>query len=86
MLKESALAPLHTYELYIEKLARLYPEAWHLVYTAAEMARGDISARIKIRMTMDIEAVRPTPTTYDVAKPGESIYKLLSQEMASNLR
>ena len=45
MLQECALAPIDGYELFIEKMVRLYPDAWHLVYAVDEMARSELLLR-----------------------------------------
>ena len=71
MLQECALAPLHAYELYVEKLTRLYPDAWHLVYAADEMARGELLSRLKLKVAMDQQEGKPVPLNFDEKKPWE---------------
>ena len=67
LLEECTLAPLHAYELYVEKMARLYPDAWHLVYAADEMARGGPTPRFS--------------QGYDDKKPWESVFRLVPGEL-----
>ena len=40
MLDCVSLANIHAYEVHMEKLTRLYPTTWHLVYSADDLARS----------------------------------------------
>ena len=81
MLQECALAPLHAYELYVEKLTRLYPDAWHLVYSADEMARSELLSRLRIKINLDQKEGRPIPPLFDERKPWETVFKMIPGEL-----
>eukprot|EP00913_Durusdinium_trenchii_P011626 g10919.t1 len=81
MLQECTLAPLHAYELYVEKLTRLYPDAWHLVYSADEMARSELLSRLRIKINLDQKEGRPIPSLFDEKKPWETVFKMIPGEL-----
>ena len=82
MLQESSLAPLHAYELFVEKLTRLYPDAWHLqVYSADEMARSELLMRLKLKIVLDAKEGKAPPTGFDEKKPWETVFKQVTGEM-----
>ena len=56
------MAPLHGYELFVEKMVRLYPDAWHLVYAADEMARSELLSRLRLKINMGTKEGRAPPT------------------------
>ena len=81
MLEECTLAPLHAYELFVEKLTRAYPEAWHLVYAADEMARGELLSRLKLKINMDMKGGKTAPFAFEEKKPWEAIFKMVPGEL-----
>ena len=81
MLEACSLPPLHAYELYVEKLTRLYPDAWHLVYAADEMARSELLSRLKLRIAMDKMEGKKVPLGYDEKKPWETPFRMIPSEL-----
>eukprot|EP00971_Amphidinium_carterae_P043002 845587-Amphidinium_carterae.1 len=47
MLKIASLAALTAYERFMEKLTRMWPTAWHLVYSADDKCRAEHLERIR---------------------------------------
>ena len=80
MLDAVGLSNLHAYEMLVERLTRLYPSAWHLVYSADELARSSHSNRIRSRVMMEERAGRPPPPTWDPLRPWDFVYGMLVQD------
>ena len=81
MLLECSLAPLHGYELFVEKMVRLYPDAWHLVYAADEMARSELLSRLRLKINMCTKEGRAPPPHFDESKPWEGVFKMIPNEL-----
>ena len=77
MLECVSLANIHLYEMHIEKLTRLYASAWHLVYSADDLARSAHANRTRSRILMDIKSGKKAPDGWDPMKPWDTVYKLL---------
>ena len=77
MLDCVSLSALHNYEMLIERLSRTYPTAWHLIYTADDMARASHSNRLKAKVTMDISNGKPPPGSWDPSRPWDYIFQAL---------
>ena len=69
MLDPAGLATLHSYEMTMEKLARLYPTCRHLIYSADEVARSSHLNRIRSRVLMDQKMGKAAPDGFDAARP-----------------
>ncbi|CAE7562467.1 unnamed protein product [Symbiodinium natans] len=69
MLDLLPLATLQLYERHVEKLVKLYTEAWHLIALADEKARGEKLSRIRLKLSADAAAGRPTPPQWDPDRP-----------------
>ena len=58
-----------------ERLSRIYPSAWHLIYAADEVARSSHSNRIGTRAMMSIKAGRSPPEgLFDQNRPWDFVY------------
>ena len=77
MLECVSLANIHLYDMHIGKLTRLYASAWHLVYSADDLARSAHSNLTRSRILMDIKKGKMAPDGWDPAKPPDTVYKLL---------
>eukprot|EP00971_Amphidinium_carterae_P273050 5419446-Amphidinium_carterae.2 len=53
MLKIASLAALTAYECFMEKLTRMWPTAWHLVYSADDKCRAEHLERIRRSVVLD---------------------------------
>ena len=60
MMDAVGLASLHGYEMQVERLSRLYPSAWHLIYSADEVARSAHANRLRYKVLMDIHQMATT--------------------------
>ena len=80
MLDAASLASLHAYEMTIERLTRTYPSAWHLIYSADELARSSHSNRLRSRMVMDARAGRDVPLAWDPKRPWDFIFNLVAMD------
>jgi hypothetical protein len=80
MLDAVGLSNLHAYEMLVERLTRLYPTAWHLVYSADELARSSHSNRIRSKIMMEVKAGRPMPPTWDAHRPWDFVFGMLVQD------
>ena len=76
----SVLASLHAYEMTIERLTRTYPSAWHLIYSADELARSSHLNRLRSRMVMDARAGRDVPLAWDPKRPWDFIFNLVAMD------
>ena len=77
MLECVSMANIHLHEMHIEKLTRLYASAWHLVYSADDLARSAHANRTRSRILMDIKSGKMAPDGWDPMKPWDTVYKLL---------
>ena len=82
MLDATGLAALHGYEMTVERLARIYPSAWHLIYAADEVARSSHSNRIRARAIMNIKAGKVPPEGFDQNRPWDYVFHALSKDEA----
>jgi hypothetical protein len=64
----------------IERLTRTYPSAWHLIYSADELARSSHSNRLRSRMVMDAKAGRDVPMARDPKRPWDFIFDSFWQQ------
>ena len=69
MLDAVSLSALRNYEMAIERLARTYPTAWHLIYAADDMARSTHANRVKAKVTMDVKSGKAAPSSWDPGRP-----------------
>ena len=74
-LQACKIATLHSYELAIERLARLYPTAWHLVYSGDELARSSHSNRLKLKLDMDERSGSQMPSGWDPNMPWDFVFQ-----------
>ena len=77
MLDAMTMSTLHNYEAMIERLNRLYPTAWHLVYSADELARSSHSNRTRSKLVLDIKNGTPAPMNWDHTRPWDYVYQNL---------
>ena len=77
MLDAMTMSTLHNYEAMIERLNRLYPTAWHLVYSADELARSSHSNRTRSKLVLDIKNGIPAPMNWDHTRPWDYVYQNL---------
>eukprot|EP00435_Cladocopium_sp_Y103_P072956 s218_g41.t2 len=82
MLDAVGLAALHSYEMHLERLARLYPSAWHLLYAADEVARSAQSNRIRARILMDVRMGKAAPEGFDASRPWDYVFGALPKDDA----
>eukprot|EP00435_Cladocopium_sp_Y103_P065381 s228_g27.t1 len=80
MLDIAGLAALHGYEMLVERLARLYPSAWHLIYSADEVARSAQSNRIRAKILIDIRAGKQRPEGFDQDRPWDFVFQALVKD------
>ena len=78
MLDAMSISTLHNYEAVIERLNRLYPTAWHLVYSADELARSAHSNRTRSKIVLDTKNGIPPPRNWDPLRPWDFIYQSLA--------
>ena len=78
MLDCVSLSAMHNYEMVIERLARTYHNAWHLIYAADDMARSSHSNRLKAKINLDLKAGRPAPLGWDASRPWDYIFQALA--------
>eukprot|EP00971_Amphidinium_carterae_P330195 6463088-Amphidinium_carterae.1 len=69
MLKIASLAALTAYERFMEKLTRMWPTAWHLVYSADDKCRAEHLERIRRSVVLDEACGKPMPEGYDPEHP-----------------
>eukprot|EP00435_Cladocopium_sp_Y103_P021718 s553_g5.t1 len=82
MLDAVGLAALHSYEMHLERLARLYPSAWHLLYSADEVARSAQSNRIRARILLDLKMGKSAPEGFDTSRPWDYVFAALPKDDA----
>ena len=80
MLDAVGLSNLHKYEAGIERLSRLYPQCWHLIYNADELARSAHANRLRSQMKMDIRAGKNPPPTWDDRRPWDWVYGAITTD------
>ena len=80
MLDSVGLSNLHACEMTVERLTRLYPAAWHLIYSADELARSAHSNRIRDKVMMDQRAEKALPPTWDSRCPWDYAYGMLAKD------
>ena len=80
MLEAASLSALMGYEQWIEQLTRLYPNAWHLVYSADELARSGQSNRLRARVLLAVQDGEAPPAGWDHAKPWDWVFSQLPKE------
>ena len=80
MLDCVSLANLHAYEMHMEKITRLYPTAWHLVYSADDLARASHANRTRARILLDIRTGKTPPDGWDEGKPWDTVFKLIPMD------
>ena len=69
MLGIVAPAVLEAYEARIEKIVRLWSDAWHLIYTADDLMRAEQIERIRRQLSTAAKAGHPVPLTWNIATP-----------------
>ena len=82
MLEAATLSSLMGYEQWIEQLTRLYPNAWHLIYSADELARSGQSNRMRARVLLDVQDGGSAPAGWDQSKPWDWVFGQLPSEAA----
>ena len=82
MLEATSLSAMIAYEQWVEQLTRLYPNAWHLIYSADELARSGHSNRMRARVLLDLQDGGTAPQGWDAAKPWDWVYAQLPHETA----
>ena len=80
MLDCVSLANIHAYEMHMEKLTRLYPTTWHLVYSADDLARSSQANRTRSRILLDIKSGKTPPDGWDEEKPWDTVFKLIPMD------
>ena len=80
MLDVVTMATLVSYEAHIEKLARLYPGAWHLIVAADDLGRAEHLNRLKVTTAMEIADGGRPPTRWDENSPWEALFRLLLKD------
>ncbi len=71
---------LNRYENHMERLARIYAGAWHLLVTADERARGEQAARIKSRVAIDLKEGKTAPPGWNEARPWNQVFLLVLED------
>ena len=77
MLDAVSLAALHNYEAHVERLTRTFSTAWHLIYSADELARSSHSNRLRSQLLMDLRGGRTAPRNWDHARPWDWVFQQL---------
>lgn len=77
MLDAVSLAALHNYESHVERLTRSFPTAWHLIYSADELARSSHSNRLRSRLLMELKGGKAAPPTWDPQRPWDWVFQQL---------
>ena len=77
MLDAVSLAALHNYEAHVERLTRTFSTAWHLIYSADELARSSHSNRLRSQLLMDLRGGRTAPRNWDPARPWDWVFQQL---------
>ena len=80
MLDAVGLANLQGYEMQIERLSRLYPACWHLIYEADELARSSHSNRLRSEMHMDFRFGKTPPASWDERRPWDWVFGAVAQD------
>ncbi|CAE7256557.1 unnamed protein product [Symbiodinium sp. CCMP2592] len=75
MLNVVSVARLQAYEEFVERMARRYTNCWHLVYTAEDRARAELSARVAHRITMRVAAGDSPPPGWTQSNPWDAVFK-----------
>ena len=77
MLNAVSVARLQAYEDFVERMARRYTNCWHLVYSAEDRARAELSARIAHRITMRVAAGDSPPQGWSPSNPWDAVFKAI---------
>lgn len=80
MLNIADQAVLHAYEMFVEKLSRQYPGAWHLIYQADDQARNSHITRMRTVTLLDIRNGSAPPKHGDAARPWNAMFRTLPFE------
>ena len=77
MLNAMSVARLQAYEDFVERMARRYTNCWHLIYSAEDRARAELSARIAHRITMRVAAGDSPPPGWSPSNPWDAVFKAI---------
>ena len=76
MLDAASISALHNYEVHIERLTRNFPTAWHMVYSAGELARSSHSSRCS-KLLMEIRGGAAPPANWDENRLWDWVFQQL---------
>ena len=74
MLGLAASASLEAYESKIERLLRLWADAWHLIYVADDLLRAEGIERIRRGIVTKQSAGHPTPQSWSSSEPWSACF------------
>jgi hypothetical protein len=80
MLKVVSSAALEAYEARMEKLVRLWPDAWHLVYTSDDHMRAEQLERIRRSAMARGKSGHPLPPDFTEEKPWSAVFILAAED------
>ena len=81
MLGTISLANLQAYELFMEKLNKLYPTAWHLLVQADDKGRSEHLSRLQLQAMIEHQKGGKVPQGWLPSKPSwDPIFRLLIED------
>jgi hypothetical protein len=80
MLRIISAAALEAYEARIEKLVRLWPDAWHLIATSDDQMRAEQLERIRRGIATAVRAGHPQPADWGPDNPWSSVFHAAASE------
>lgn len=80
MLNLADQAILHAYEMFIERLTRQYPGAWHLIYQADDQARNSHITRMRTVALLEIRNGGTPPKLWEATRPWNAMFRQLPFE------
>ena len=80
MLQIIAEMALQRYRENMERLAGLWPEAWHLIYLADDKMRAEGLEKYRRKIEAGISAGRPAPPLWDASEPWSACFLMAADD------
>jgi len=81
MIDVASLASLNLYHAAVEKLASLWPSAWHLIVTAEDKMRAEQFDRIARRIAASVAAGSAAPADWSEAAPWSAVFRHAAEDV-----
>ena len=71
---------LEAYETRMEKLVRLWGDAWHLIYTTDDHMRAEQIERLRRQISTGVKAGHPQPAEWTEAEPWSAVFHMAAAD------